>query len=137
MICIGSNSRGRTSGYFVTRGHGRSRKYRWSENKTKLITEYYMYKSGVSWSKMPGNCEAVGCTNHTLMSGNKPSFHRFPKDPERRKKWTIALKKLNRDGSEWLPSTTARICGEHFINGRRRSCFQLNKLNKIKLIHTA
>ncbi|XP_033118578.1 THAP domain-containing protein 2-like [Anneissia japonica] len=67
---------------------------------------------------MPGNCEAVGCTNHTLMLENKPSFHRFPKDSERRKKWTNALKKLNRDGTEWTPSSTARICGEHFINGK-------------------
>ena len=71
---------------------------------------------------MPGNCEAVGCTNHSMMDPeNKPSFHRFPKeskDPARRKQWIVAMKKLRRDGSQWEPSPTSRVCGRHFICGK-------------------
>ena len=65
---------------------------------------------------------------HTLKRENRQSFHRFPADPERRKKWAAALKKLNRDGTTWTPSATARLCGQHFINGMSKSTTMTHKV---------
>ena len=66
-------------------------------------------------SNMPKHCVAFGCTNHHANS--TVSFHRFPAEPERRKLWVLACKRINADGSKWTPSQHAVLCGAHFISG--------------------
>lgn len=70
---------------------------------------------------MPKSCVAVNCTNHNLKNGKngqKVSFHVFPKDKDRRRKWINAVGRMNEDRSRWSPSKHAVLCGEHFIEGR-------------------
>uniref|UniRef100_A0A1A8LUN3 Chromosome 4 open reading frame 48 n=1 Tax=Nothobranchius pienaari TaxID=704102 RepID=A0A1A8LUN3_9TELE len=65
-------------------------------------------------TEMVFSCSAMGCTNR---QGEYPnlSFHRFPKnDRERRSKWTAAIRR-----KYWEPGPYARVCGEHFILGKR------------------
>ena len=59
---------------------------------------------------MPLYCAAFGCKNKQIKNG--PSFHRFPKDEGRRKKWEAAVR---REG--WHPTEYTRICGDHFVTG--------------------
>ncbi|XP_030015473.1 uncharacterized protein LOC115436698 [Sphaeramia orbicularis] len=61
---------------------------------------------------MVTTCVAVGCNNRQDKNAGK-SFYRFPKDPERRGLWTAAVK---REG--WQPSSTSRVCSDHFIEGK-------------------
>lgn len=58
------------------------------------------------------SCSAFGCSNR---QGQKEglSFYRFLANVERRLKWIAAVKREN-----WQPSSTSRICSEHFISGR-------------------
>ena len=67
------------------------------------------------------NCAAYGCTNHNRMP-NKPGFFRFPNNnPELRQKWINACKRINKDGSNWNPTTKhLYICVVHFIEERPR-----------------
>ncbi|XP_014241490.1 THAP domain-containing protein 2-like isoform X3 [Cimex lectularius] len=46
-------------------------------------------------------CCAVGCNNN--------GGHKFPKDPERRKKWIAAIKR-----KDWFPSKSSVLCSAHF-----------------------
>ena len=64
------------------------------------------------------SCVAYGCSNHNRMI-NKPGFYRFPNNnPELRKRWINACKRVNKDGSPWNPtSKNVYICGDHFIGG--------------------
>lgn len=68
---------------------------------------------------MPLSCAAYGCSNHN-MKENKPGFFRFPNNnPDRRKRWVIACKRVNKDGSMWNPQgKNVYLCGEHFISKR-------------------
>ena len=52
---------------------------------------------------MPSNCVVRGCR---VMGGG----FGFPKDPELRLKWRIAIKREN-----WEPSVHSRVCGDHFV----------------------
>lgn len=36
---------------------------------------------------------------------------------EKRKKWIIALRRVNRDKSEWKPCASDRVCSKHFFDG--------------------
>ena len=59
---------------------------------------------------MPSSCCAINCTNrHSKKKG--PKFYRFPKDPERRRRWVAAIR---REG--WQPNDGSRICGAHFVS---------------------
>ena len=60
---------------------------------------------------MPETCRAVGCSNRR---GRKEglSFHRFPEDEERRRKWVAAVNR-----KDWHP-TKYSLCNEHFIIGK-------------------
>ena len=70
---------------------------------------------------MPKDCSAYGCTNHNLKGIEGLSFHIFPsveKEPEKRKKWIQACRRINEDGSQW--NTTAKfvyLCSNHLIQG--------------------
>lgn len=68
---------------------------------------------------MPLNCAAYGCTNHNRME-KKYRFFRFPNNNEDlRRKWIIACKRKNHDGSDWCPKgKNVYLCGEHFISGQ-------------------
>uniref|UniRef100_A0A672FA97 THAP-type domain-containing protein n=1 Tax=Salarias fasciatus TaxID=181472 RepID=A0A672FA97_SALFA len=68
---------------------------------------------------MPKNCFAVGCSNHN-MKDKKLSFHIFPMDPDRRRKWVNAVKREESDGSAWTPTHTTGLCGEHSLSGKNR-----------------
>jgi hypothetical protein len=65
---------------------------------------------------MPNSCCAVGCSNHGMMK-RKISFFTFPSDQERRSKWISAVKRINADGSKWLPGKYTVLCSDHFIEG--------------------
>ena len=41
-------------------------------------------------------------------------YFRFPKDPERRKKWLL---RLDRDPKYFTPSDETRVCSDHFEDG--------------------
>ena len=45
--------------------------------------------------------------------GKRPSFYHFPKDPERRKRWIIAVNR-----KDWTPTDNSWICSEHFIQSK-------------------
>ena len=68
---------------------------------------------------MPNSCSAFGCTNHKKKK-NKPGFFRFPNNnPERRRKWIQACKRVNKDGTPWEPKgKNVYLYGEHFITKR-------------------
>jgi len=54
------------------------------------------------------SCSAYGCTAR-FQSDNQRRFHSFPSDIGLRKKWIVAMRRSN-----WNPSSTARICSDHF-----------------------
>ncbi|XP_077395956.1 uncharacterized protein LOC144032139 [Festucalex cinctus] len=66
---------------------------------------------------MPKSCCAVGCSNHNMME-TKFSFHVFPTNPERRRKWVNAVNRVLPDGSEWTPTKNTVLCSQHFLTGR-------------------
>ncbi|KAK0144600.1 DNA transposase THAP9 [Merluccius polli] len=61
--------------------------------------------------KMPDFCAAYGCANRRCLEARTHgiTFHRFPKNGERRRKWEVALR---RDG--FAASDTSLLCSEHF-----------------------
>ena len=66
---------------------------------------------------MPNTCCAVGCSNHGMMR-RKISFFTFPSnDQERRNKWISAVRRVNADGTKWMPGKYAVLCSDHFIEG--------------------
>jgi hypothetical protein len=65
---------------------------------------------------MPKTCCVVGCSNHNMML-KKLSFHKFPKDENRRALWLTALKRNNPDGTVWMPTKNSVVCNAHFISG--------------------
>ena len=63
-------------------------------------------------------CCAVDCHNNTVTHQGVVGFFRFPKkNQEQRELWIKAVKRVNPDGSKWLPSEHSRICSDHFVNG--------------------
>jgi len=58
------------------------------------------------------NCAAYGCRNNSCdrkLQGI--SFHRFPKNPARRKEWAKALRRKN-----WTPTKFSVLCSQHFTS---------------------
>ena len=59
-----------------------------------------------------------GCRS-TCNSLPKVLFFTFPlKNLEKRLLWIAILNKKNKDGSDWQPSKTNRICSLHFVSGK-------------------
>lgn len=50
------------------------------------------------------------------------SFYKFPsqvKQQQRRAMWIAAVKRMNPDGTKWIPkSEYTYLCNKHFITGR-------------------
>ncbi|KAK8773524.1 hypothetical protein V5799_011943 [Amblyomma americanum] len=71
---------------------------------------------------MPTTCVAYGC-NAQYVKGSKLGFFRFPnasRDRLRREAWIKAVRRLDDHGRPWAPSSTSRLCGNHFQTGRPR-----------------
>ncbi len=65
-------------------------------------------------------CCAVGCHNSTYRDVPRGiKFHAFPKDPERRRRWEIAVNRENPDKSLWRARATHVLCSEHFAGGKK------------------
>ena len=64
---------------------------------------------------MPVSCSAVNCTNRWT-KGSSVKFFVFPADPERRKRWVVAI-----SWDKWFPSKHDCLCSAHFITGRPSS----------------
>ena len=61
---------------------------------------------------MPRSCVAVNCTEMYKKSSGV-SFHKFPADSERHKRWIIFV-----DRKESSPCANDRLCGKHFLEGK-------------------
>ncbi|KAL6100393.1 uncharacterized protein ACO6RY_07551 [Pungitius sinensis] len=62
---------------------------------------------------MVHTCVVAGCRNRRT-PGTSLSFYRFPRDPERKRRWIAAV---NRRG--WEPNDGSRLCSTHFISGKQ------------------
>ncbi|XP_035675637.1 uncharacterized protein LOC118415275 [Branchiostoma floridae] len=63
---------------------------------------------------MPTRCVAAYCSNYTSSS---ISLHKFPNDEKVREKWVQNVRRTrgpDREGREWTPSPTSRLCSDHF-----------------------
>ncbi|XP_037505040.1 uncharacterized protein LOC119381140 [Rhipicephalus sanguineus] len=66
-------------------------------------------------------CCVVGCHNSTYNSKARDpplKLYRFPGkwyEKERRKAWITAVRRINPDGTLWLPKEYTRICSAHFV----------------------
>ena len=63
---------------------------------------------------MPDHCSVPGCRSGYERKHEekaKVSFHKFPDDFEKRRKWVRAIQ---RDESNWKPSSQSRVCSLHF-----------------------
>eukprot|EP00117_Sycon_ciliatum_P002170 scpid40809/ scgid7514/ THAP domain-containing protein 4 len=64
-------------------------------------------------STMVKSCCAVGCSNRSKV-GSVVSFYRFPADPVKRKKWTVAVRR-----DKWSPNQNTWLCSAHFVGGKK------------------
>ncbi|XP_014272613.1 uncharacterized protein [Halyomorpha halys] len=62
------------------------------------------------------SCCVFRCNNRS--GRDKVSFHRFPSDPELKNLWIKALNRKN-----WTPSSTAKICSDHFLSSDLNTTF--------------
>ncbi|XP_064463425.1 peroxynitrite isomerase THAP4-like [Ornithodoros turicata] len=79
--------------------------------------------------KRPGKktsqyCCVVGCNNSYRNSKGKDiKFYSFPSKPyekNRRQRWISAVRRVNPDGTKWMPTKNSIICSVHFVGNRRR-----------------
>ena len=70
---------------------------------------------------MPLTCSVRGCTNKSQKKSQEPkyldcniSFHDIPKAEPVREKWIEVLRKIRGD-DDWNPSSSVRICSDHFV----------------------
>ena len=59
---------------------------------------------------MVSSCTVYGCKNRWTKEKPNLKFHSYPKDPQRRRRWLHAVKRVNFD-----PSDQVKICSEHFL----------------------
>lgn len=76
-------------------------------------------------TKMVNTCAAMNCTNRNNMRARELgiTFHRFPKSPKEREKWTIAMKRIDLKKKDvyWQPHKYDVLCSKHFL----KTCFDL------------
>uniref|UniRef100_G1KBN5 THAP-type domain-containing protein n=1 Tax=Anolis carolinensis TaxID=28377 RepID=G1KBN5_ANOCA len=66
---------------------------------------------------MPKACSAINCPNRDTRENRAKglSFHSFPKAHELRKKWMLAVNRIEPGSRKlWIPGSGACICSEHF-----------------------
>ncbi|XP_065286010.1 uncharacterized protein [Dermacentor albipictus] len=69
----------------------------------------------------PKYCCVVGCHNsadNTKERADPVKLYRFPGrsyEKERRQAWITAVRRINPDGTSWLPKEHTRICSTHFV----------------------
>ncbi|CAD6229884.1 GSCOCG00012145001-RA-CDS [Cotesia congregata] len=66
------------------------------------------------------SCCVVNCKNTSRKSECK--FYKFPTaqwKKNQRNQWIAAVKRLNADGSQWVPKPCDCICSDHFIGGKK------------------
>ncbi|XP_061466907.1 LOW QUALITY PROTEIN: DNA transposase THAP9 [Rhineura floridana] len=66
---------------------------------------------------MPKACSAVNCPNRDTRENRAKglSFHSFPKAHELRKKWMLAVNRIEPGSRKlWIPGSGACLCSEHF-----------------------
>jgi len=79
-----------------------------SENQIKVLYNWEILSFISYVLGMPDYCCVPGCKS--LGTG-----HKFPSDPERRKKWIVNIKRLDPDtGKLWEPSPRSVVCRSHF-----------------------
>ncbi|CAN7999422.1 unnamed protein product [Ixodes hexagonus] len=74
-------------------------------------------KSGHSKASKCRYCCVKDCHNREGLVGVK--LHRFPSRPwekQRRQSWINAVRRVNDNGSDWIPTKNSRICSDHFVN---------------------
>nr|XP_037276305.1 uncharacterized protein LOC119169286 isoform X2 [Rhipicephalus microplus] len=73
----------------------------------------------------PKYCCVVGCYNtadNIRARGLPIKLYRFPGksyEKERRETWITAVRRINPDGTPWLPKDHTRICSTHFQGNRK------------------
>ena len=72
---------------------------------------------------MVSSCTVFGCKNRWTKEKPIVKFHSYPKDPERRKRWLHAVRRVNFD-----PSDHVKICSEHFLKSDYKQREDLNKM---------
>ncbi|XP_050671208.1 THAP domain-containing protein 2-like [Leptidea sinapis] len=77
------------------------------------------------------SCSVKWCRSHTDMKNAGLTFHVFPKNEVRRKKWVNAIR-LERHDLDWTPTEYSRICSIHFRSHDTyiRKNGKLNRLKK-------
>ncbi|KAM6464429.1 DNA transposase THAP9 [Liasis olivaceus] len=66
---------------------------------------------------MPKACSAINCPNRDTRQNRAKglSFHSFPKDHELRKKWMLAVNRVEPGTKKlWIPGSGACLCSQHF-----------------------
>ncbi|XP_072524029.1 uncharacterized protein [Salminus brasiliensis] len=65
---------------------------------------------------MPSSCAVINCTSqkHCRNPGEILSFHRFPKDPERRLEWCNAVRMQTSALEPFTLSNNSVLCSKHF-----------------------
>nr|XP_060619490.1 DNA transposase THAP9 isoform X2 [Anolis sagrei ordinatus] len=66
---------------------------------------------------MPKACSAINCPNRDTRENRAKglSFHSFPKAHELRKKWMLAVNRIEPGSRKlWIPGSGACLCSEHF-----------------------
>jgi hypothetical protein len=66
-------------------------------------------------TRYAGNyCSVVGC--HNRKGRDSVRFYSFPgRNKEQKLLWIAAVKRVNPDGSPWIPSQSATVCEDHFL----------------------
>lgn len=75
-------------------------------------------------------CCVPGCNNNNKRNKGL-SFHRFPSDKRQRKLWLLQINRQGTTGkySQFIPTANHRVCGMHFIGGRRQLPHHYPSLN--------
>ena len=62
-------------------------------------------------------CCVVECFNKTGTDKHLRFFHVVRSNKFQSEMWITAIKRINPDGTKWVPTSGTRICGKHFKLG--------------------
>ena len=78
-------------------------------------------KTNLKTFKGGHGCCAVDCHNKTGTEKKISFFHVVRSNKFQQDMWIQAIKRRNKDGSDWVPTASTRICGVHFRLGQPSS----------------